>query len=345
MYKRVFRPLLFLFSPETIHHLIIFGLKVGRWVPGFTALMRGCFTLRHPSLQREVFGIKFANPVGLAAGFDKNAEVYNELSAFGFGFVEAGTVTPKAQPGNPRPRLFRLKKDGALINRMGFNNRGGEAMLKRLRRKKHRTVVGVNLGKNTDTPNAQAPADYLHSFRMLYDYGDYFVVNVSCPNVKNLCGLQNREELEKIIGGLTEFRRGQALYRPILLKISPDLDDTQIDDTIEVVRRTGIDGIVAVNTTTSRERLRTRKKTVKTLGNGGLSGAPLTGRAIEVVRYVRGKMGKDFPIIGVGGLMTVEEAAAMLDAGANLIQLYTGFIYNGPAFVRRICKQLKMEKG
>ncbi|MDR0953902.1 MAG: quinone-dependent dihydroorotate dehydrogenase, partial [Rikenellaceae bacterium] len=203
-----------------------------------------------------------------------------------------------------------------------------------------RVVVGVNLGKNTATPNDRAAADYLHSFRLLYDYGDYFVVNVSCPNVVGLCGLQDKDHLEEIIAGLTEFRRGQAVYRPILMKISPDLNHSQIDDTIEVLRKSGIDGIVAVNTTTRREGLTTKPKVVEAIGNGGLSGAPLTERAIETVRYVRQKTGADFPIIGVGGIMSVDQAQAMLDAGATLIQLYTGFIYNGPSFVRQICKRL-----
>lgn len=340
MYKHIFRPILFLLKPETIHHLIVFGLKIGRRIPGFNALLRACFTLRHPSLEREVFGLKFSNPVGLAAGFDKNAEVYNELAGFGFGSIETGTVTPKAQPGNPKPRSFRLPKDRALINRMGFNNNGSEAMLKQLRRKKRRAVIGVNLGKNTATPNLQAPADYLHSFRMLYDYADYFVVNVSCPNVKDLCGLQDKDNLEKIIGGLTEFRRGQSAYRPILMKISPDLNESQIDDTLEVLRKTGIDGIVAVNTTTGRDRLKTDPQTVARIGNGGLSGGPLTRRAIEVVRQVRQKTGEGFPIIGVGGILSADDAVAMLDAGADLIQVYTGYIYNGPAFARQICKRL-----
>jgi dihydroorotate dehydrogenase len=340
MYKHFLRPQLFLLGPESIHRVIVFGLRAGRWIPGFGALMRALFTVRHPSLRREVFGLQFANPVGLAAGFDKNAEVYNQIAAFGFGAVETGTVTPRPQPGNARPRLFRLRRDGALINRMGFNNAGSDAMFRRLQKRKKRAVVGVNLGKNTDTPNDHAPADYLHTFRMLYDYADYFTVNVSCPNVQDLCGLQDKDHLEDILGGLTEFRRGQADYRPILLKISPDLTRRQIDDTLDVLRRKGIDGIVAVNTTTSREGLVTDPAAIEAIGRGGLSGAPLTLRSREAVRYIREKTGPDFPIIGVGGVMTVDDALALLDAGANLIQLYTGFIYNGPAFARQICKRL-----
>jgi len=340
MYKHFFRPILFLISPEAIHHLIVIGLKIGRWIPGCIPALRAVFTVRHPSLEREVFGLKFSNPVGLAAGFDKNAEVYNEIAAFGFGAIETGTVTPKGQPGNPKPRLFRLPKDSALINRMGFNNKGADAMLKCLKKEKRRAVIGVNLGKNTVTPNEQAPGEYLSSFRKLYDYADYFVVNVSCPNVKNLCGLQDKDNLEKIIAGLTEFRRGQAVYRPILMKISPDLTESQIDDTIDVLRKSGIDGIVAANTTTSRDGLRTDPQTVEAIANGGMSGAPLTKRAIEVVRYVHRKTEGNFPIIGVGGIMSVDDAAAMIEAGASLVQIYTGFIYNGPGFARQICKRL-----
>ena len=340
MYKRIFRPILFLLSPETIHHIIVWVLKIGRWIPGFNLIMRACFTVRHPSLEREVFGLTFPNPVGLAAGFDKNAEVFNELAGFGFGSVEIGTVTPKGQPGNPKPRSFRLPKDQALINRMGFNNKGSEAVRKNLTRNKHRLIVGGNLGKNTVTPNEQAPADYLTTFRQLYDYVDYFVINVSCPNVKDLCGLQDKDNLQEILAGVLEFRRGQSEYRPILFKISPDLTQEQIDDTIEVMMQGGVDGIVATNTTTSRAGLESDPQKVQNIGNGGLSGKPLTTRAIEIVRYIHQKTNGSFPIIGVGGIMTVDDALAMLDAGASLIQLYTGFIYNGPGFAKQICKRL-----
>lgn len=344
MYKHLIRPLLFLLSPETIHHLVVILLKIGGYVPGFNALSRAIFTIRHPSLEREVFGLKFPNPIGLAAGFDKNAEVYRGLSSFGFGFVEIGTVTPRPQPGNPKPRLFRLPKDRALINRMGFNNKGTDQVLKNLRNRKKRIIVGGNLGKNTLTPNEQAPADYLSSFRRLYDSVDYFVVNVSCPNVQNLCGLQDKDNLSEILQGLLEFRRGQNEYRPILLKISPDLTNSQIDDTIEVMIQSGIDGMVATNTTTSREGLQTDAKTVASLGNGGLSGKPLTERSLEIVRYVYQKTEGCFPIIGVGGIMTEEDALAMLEAGACLVQVYSGFIYEGPGFARRICKRIKLQK-
>ncbi len=349
MYKHLLRPLLFKIAPETIHHLIVGMLRIIHYIPGGRLLMRACFTVRHPSLEREVFGLRFPNPIGLAAGFDKDAEVYDEIAALGFGFVEVGTITPKPQPGNPRPRLFRLPKDQALINRMGFNNHGLENAVRNLRRRnwydpyrhKPTTLLGGNLGKNTLTPNEAAPADYLRLFRRLYEYVNYFVINVSCPNVANLAHLQDKDNLHQILRGLVEFRRGQNQYRPILLKISPDLTQAQIDDMIDVMMECGIDGIVATNTTTSREGLQTSPEVIEHIGKGGLSGKPLTKRSLEIVRYIHEKTQGNFPIIGVGGIMTPDDALAMLDAGACLIQVYTGFIYNGPGFVRKICKRLK----
>lgn len=345
MYKKIIRPVLFLLSPETIHHLIVGGMKVLRWIPGATCLIAFFFRVRHPLLETEVFGLKFPNPVGLAAGFDKNAEVYNELSAFGFGFIEIGTVTPKPQSGNPRPRIFRLVKDGAIINRMGFNNKGADnASLNLSRRHCRKPIIGGNLGKNTTTPNDMAPADYLHCFRRLYEKVDYFVINVSCPNIADLCGLQDKEHLKDILKGLVDFRKGHHIYRPILLKISPDLTYSQVDDTISVLSECGIDGIVAVNTTTKRENLATDPTQIALIGNGGLSGSPLTERSIEMVRYIHQKTEGCFPIIGVGGIMTEDDALAMLEAGASLVQVYTGFIYNGPGFVRSICKKIIRKK-
>ena len=326
MYKKVIRPLLFELSPELIHRIVVVMLRVVHYVPGARQLLRTCFTVRHPSLEREVFGIKFPNPVGIAAGFDKDAEVYDELLSLGFGFTEVGTVTPKGQPGNPRPRLFRLPLDEALINRMGFNNRGMENAVRNLRHRKRRQVIGASLGKNTATPNESAPADYLKLFRSLYQYVDYFVINVSCPNVRNLTHLQDKETLKEILRGLLDFRRGQNQYRPILLKISPDLTTAQLDDVIALMQEGGIDGIVATNTTTSREGLATDSRTLADIGNGGVSGAPLTRRSLETVRYIHEKTEGRFPIIGVGGIMTEDDAVAMLDAGADLIQVYTGFI-------------------
>lgn len=343
MYK-ILRPLIFKLQPETIHHLIIGLLKIGRFVPFIKPILRGCFAIKDPSLEREVFGLKFPNPIGLAAGFDKNAEVYDMLGSMGFGFVEIGTVTPKSQPGNPKPRCFRLPKDTAIINRMGFNNMGVENAVRNLRNRNHRLIVGGNIGKNTATANEDAPADYLRLFRAMYDYVDYFTVNVSCPNVASLRNLQNKDNLIEILTILKDFRKGQADYRPILLKISPDLTNAQVDLMIEVVRECRIDGIVATNTTTSREGLETSAKTVKHIGNGGLSGKPLTERSREIVRYISQKTQGKLPIIGVGGVMTVEDAQAMLDAGASLVQIYSGFIYEGPSFPKQICKKIRTPK-
>lgn len=349
MYKQLIRPLLFQLPPETIHHLIMAAMRVLHYIPGGRLLLRMFYTTRHPSLVREVFGIRFPNPVGLAAGFDKDAEVYEEMASLGFGFVEVGTITPLAQPGNPKPRLFRLPMDHALINRMGFNNQGVASAVHRLHRRnrfyhrRHPVVLGGNLGKNTLTPNEKAPADYLRLFRSLYEYVNYFVINVSCPNVANLSCLQNKEHLKKLLEGLIDFRRGQNHYRPILLKISPDLSDEQIDEMIEVLIENGLDGIVATNTTTSRQGLLTPSDLVAEIGNGGLSGGPLTERSLEMVRYIHKKTEGRFPIIGVGGIMTEDDAVAMLEAGASLIEVYTGFIYNGPGFAKRICKRLKEE--
>lgn len=340
MYKSIIRPLLFMVSPETIHHILVAIFRILRCIPGVKWLLNKMFAVNAPELEREVFGLKFRNPVGLAAGFDKNGEIADTLRSLGFGFIEVGTITPRSQPGNPRPRLFRLEKDKALINRMGFNNMGVETMVNNLRHRNRRNILGGNLGKNTLTDNESAPIDYLKSFRVLYEYVDYFVVNVSCPNVKSLTCLQDKESLVRILNGLIEFRRGQNNYRPILLKISPDLDEEQLDSIIEVMVELSIDGIVATNTTTSREGLSTDAEAVAAIGNGGLSGAPITEKAIRTVKYIHEKTSGNFPIIGVGGIMTEEDALAMLDAGASLIQVYTGFIYNGPLFVRRICKRI-----
>lgn len=316
-------------------------LRIVCRIPGGRAILRAMFAYRDKSLEREVFGIKFPNPVGLAAGFDKNGNLTREMTALGFGFVEVGTVTPKPQPGNPKPRSFRLPKDRALVNRMGFNNGGLEKMVSNLRRRNKKIIIGANLGKNTLTPNEEAPADYLKLFRSLYEYVNYFVINVSCPNVKSLTALQNRDSVMAILEPLFDFRRGQNDYRPILLKISPDLSDAEIDEMVGIMLETPLDGIVATNTTTSRAGLATPQKTVEKIGNGGLSGAPLTARTLEVVERVHKKSEGRYPIIGVGGIMSPGDAQRMLDAGASLVQVYTGFIYNGPGFVKKICKSLR----
>lgn len=344
MYKNFIRPLLFKLQPETIHHMIVGGMKFSRLIPFSKTVMRWIMAYHSKSLEREVLGLKFPNPIGLAAGFDKNAEVYDVLGAMGFGFVEIGTVTPLAQPGNAKPRSFRLEEDQALINRMGFNNNGALNAVRNLRYRNPKLIIGGNIGKNTATANRDAAQDYLTVFRKLYDYVDYFVVNVSCPNVANLTCLQSKQSTIDILQPLKEFRKGQSDYRPILLKISPDLTNEQVDSMIEVVRQCRIDGIVATNTTTSREGLKTSPQHVAELGNGGLSGAPLTKRSLEMVRYIHSKTEGKLPIIGVGGVMTVADAKAMLKAGASLVQVYSGYIYQGPMFVRNICKALDKEQ-
>ncbi|MBR2333238.1 MAG: quinone-dependent dihydroorotate dehydrogenase [Rikenellaceae bacterium] len=341
MYKKLIRPILFLFNPETAHKFTAAMLRFFGALPLGRRIIALFCKVEHPSLEREVLGIKFPNPIGVAAGLDKDATFYRELSALGFGFIEVGAVTPRPQPGNAKPRCFRLKKDRGLINRFGFNNLGMEKMAERLSAKRKKgIVVGVNLGKNSDTPNEQAASDYLKSFRALYDSADYFVVNVSCPNVENIGKLQNKDSISEILEPMFDFRRGQNNYRPILVKVSPDLSFEQLDEIVDVLIETPLDGLVATNTTTSRDNLKTSEKRIKRIGRGGLSGAPLHTRAVEVVRYLHKKTEGNYPIIGVGGIMSVEEAQEMLDAGANLIQLYTGFIYEGPSLVKNICKRL-----
>jgi dihydroorotate dehydrogenase len=307
--------------------------------------LRLSFSIHDKCLEREVLGIKFKNPVGMAAGFDKNAEIVGELDCLGFGFVEIGSVTPLPQPGNPKPRIFRLPADKALVNRMGINNVGAKAVIKNLHRyrTKRQIVVGGNLSKNATTFNVHAPADYERCFALLYNEVDYFVVNVSCPNVTNLTQLQDRDILTQIIDRIINVRHYRDEYKPILLKISPDLNTAQLDDILDLVREKGIDGIVAVNTTVTREALHTAAKKIETIGKGGLSGAPLTATAVERVRYIYTKTEGQVPIIGVGGIMTPDDAVNMLAAGASLIQIYTGFIYNGPSFVKKILKRLKQE--
>lgn len=339
---------MFSIGPERIHGFTVRMMRMAGSIPGMKWIIGCCCRVRNPLLEREVLGMKFSNPVGVAAGFDKNAEIFDVLSSMGFGFVEVGAITPKPQIGNPKPRLFRLPKDGAVINRMGFNNRGMDNAIAGLRsRRKGRSIVGANIGKNSFTSNENAPSDYLKLFRSLYEYVDYFVVNVSCPNVKNIAQLQSKENILSILEPFFDFRRGQNHYCPVLVKISPDLSFEQLDDIIDVLIDTPLDGIVAVNTTTSRDGLHTGSEQIEKIGAGGLSGAPLKKRALEMVSYVHRKTEGRYPIIGVGGIMNEQDALDMLHAGADLIQIYTGMIYQGPMFVKRICKAIiaDMEAG
>lgn len=340
IYTKILRPLFFIAPAETIHYALIVFLKVLFRIPGFSALVTWLLKSRDQRLKKKVFGLEFANPVGLAAGFDKNAELYNELAAFGFSHIEIGTVTPKPQPGNLKPRLFRLKNDKALINRMGFNNNGLDAAVEQLKKRKTSINIGGNIGKNTGTPNSIAVDDYIKNFNGLFDYVDYFVVNVSCPNITDLRELQDQDALTFILNKLQEINSNKPKRKPILLKVSPDLNIQQLDEVIEIVRNTGIDGVVATNTTLARHNLVHDVELSKHIGSGGLSGKPLKDQSTEVIRYLAMKSNKAFPIIGVGGIFSADDAIEKLDAGADLIQIYTGFIYQGPLLVKRINQKL-----
>lgn len=342
MYKSLIRPLLFLFSPEQAHRLVFFWLKLFFLVPGVRALLRSWYSYPGKNAGRKVFGLNFRNPVGLAAGFDKDARLFGDLEVFGFGFIEVGTVTPLPQPGNEKPRMFRLPKDEALINRMGFNNEGVKAMAERLKDRPQGLIVGGNIGKNKNTPNERAAEDYKICFKELFPYVDYFVVNVSSPNTPGLRALQEKEPLLRILNALMELNTsdGSRNPKPILLKIAPDLTNEQLDDIIDITKRSGIHGLVATNTTISREGLRTDKKEVEAMGPGGLSGKPLRQRSTEVIRYLCKALEPGFPVIASGGIHTAEDAREKMEAGAVLVQVYTGFIYEGPAIVKRICRGL-----
>ena len=335
MYKSIIRPLLFLFDPEKVHQFTFRWLKFVNKIPFVPALLRVRYRLKDKCLEREVFGIKFLNPVGLAAGLDKNAELFSELSSLGFGFIEIGTVTPKPQPGNPPKRLFRLVEDEGIINRMGFNNEGVEAIVARLKKNKN-VIIGGNIGKNKWTENDKAHEDYLYCFEYLAPYVDYFVVNVSSPNTPNLRSLQEKEPLQKLLTLLQEANGKLPKSKPILLKIAPDLTDEQLMDIIDIVEQTRIAGVIATNTTITREGLTSEKK----VEIGGLSGRPLTQRSTEVIRFLAEKSQHRFPIIGVGGIHTPEDALEKLRAGASLVQIFTGFIYEGPSLIKRINKAI-----
>ncbi|NOT74317.1 MAG: quinone-dependent dihydroorotate dehydrogenase [Cyclobacteriaceae bacterium] len=337
MYKFLLRPILFLFNPEGIHHFTFGMLRI---FSPIVKLVRSAFVLEHPSLEREVLGLKFKNPVGLAAGFDKNALLIDELACFGFGFIEIGTLTPKAQPGNPKPRLFRLPKDHGLINRMGFNNDGVDAAVQRLKKKKSDVLVGGNIGKNKITPNEQAFEDYKICFEALYPHVDYFVVNVSSPNTPGLRDLQEKEPLKKLLLEVRALNLAKQKPRPVFLKIAPDLTQGQLDDVIQILKETDTKGVIATNTTISREDLISNKSELDVIGAGGLSGKPLRERATEVIKYLREGLGKEFAIIGVGGIMDSADAIEKIKAGADLVQVYTGFIYEGPALAKRINREV-----
>ena len=343
MYKSLIRPLLFRFDPEKIHYFTFSTIRFLNSIPGMPSILKSMFEVNDPRLEREVFGLKFKNPVGLAAGLDKDAKLYKELGNLGFGFIEIGTLTPKPQDGNPKKRLFRLREDGGLINRMGFNNGGVAEAVERLKKNpkgKGHVLIGGNIGKNKVTPNEDAVSDYEICFDALYDYVDYFVVNVSSPNTPNLRELQDKEPLTQLLQTLQDKNQAKPVQKPILLKIAPDLTDSQLLDIIDIVQTTKIAGVIATNTTISREGLQSENKKE----TGGLSGKPLTKRSTEVIRFLSEKSNKAFPIIGVGGIHTAEDAIEKLEAGASLIQLYTGFIYEGPGLIKAINRKLLSKK-
>lgn len=331
MYRLLIRPILFQFDPEKVHHFTFSLIRFLHKIPLVGSLINSYYEVKSPNLEREVFGLKFKNPVGLAAGFDKDAKLYQELSNFGFGFIEIGTLTPKPQDGNPKKRLFRLQEDSAIINRMGFNNGGVEEAIIRLKKNKG-VLIGGNIGKNKVTPNEEAVNDYVICFDALFDYVDYFVVNVSSPNTPNLRELQEKEPLKTLLNTLQVRNLEKQKAKPILLKIAPDLTNEQLLDIIEIVNETKIAGVIATNTTISREGLVANNKSEM----GGLSGKPLTNRSTEVIRFLSEKSNKSFPIIGVGGIHTAADALEKLEAGASLVQLYTGFIYEGPKLIKAI---------
>ena len=339
---RLIKPIFFQFDPEKVHYFVVKRLKwFHEHFPLGKTILRSSFDIHIKGLEREVFGIKFRNPVGLAAGFDKNGEYIEALSDLGFGFIEVGTVTPLPQPGNDLPRMFRLPEDEALINRMGFNNKGVDTLAERLRvlkAKDKNIVIGGNIGKNKNTPNEDAVSDYVKCFDRLFDVVDYFVVNVSSPNTPGLRALQEKEPLMLLLKTLQDRNQKNGISRPILLKIAPDLTNEQLDDIVEIVKETGIAGVIATNTTIDRSGLYTPAELANE--TGGLSGKPLTQRSTEVIRYLSEKSGKAFPIIGVGGIHSPQDAKDKLEAGASLVQVYTGFIYEGPGIIKRICKEL-----
>ena len=342
MYKHLLKPFLFLFQPEKAHHLTLSLLRIALVIPVISQIVKAGFRYESPKLEKNLFGLHFKNPVGLAAGFDKDGKYYQLMNMLGFGFIELGTVTPQPQKGNPQPRLFRLPQDEALINRMGFNNDGVEALVERLKRggKPEGLIIGGNIGKNKWTPNEEAAQDYFICFEALFPYVDYFVVNVSSPNTPNLRALQEKEPLSRLLNGLQKLNKQKDAPKPIFLKIAPDLTDGQLDDILDIVKDTQITGVIATNTTISRANLATPDAQVEQIGAGGLSGKPVTNRSTEVIRYLYEKSGKQLTIIGVGGIASPEDAIEKLNAGAVLVQVYSGMVYEGPKLVKNIKRAL-----
>ncbi|SDZ72640.1 quinone-dependent dihydroorotate dehydrogenase [Bizionia paragorgiae] len=340
MYKVLLRPLFFLFDPEKIHHFTFSLIKSSSKIPGVPALFRSLYCIEDKKLEREVFGLTFKNPVGLAAGFDKNAVLFNELANFGFGFIEIGTVTPKGQVGNPKKRLFRLQSDKGIINRMGFNNEGLESAISQLKKNKGKLVIGGNIGKNTATLPENYTQDYVDCFKALHPYVDYFVLNVSCPNVGSHAKLNDRDYLEELIGAVQQINKSFPTQKPIVLKIAPDLNTVQLDEIIELVLTTKLDGVIASNTSVDRSGLKTPVEKLEAIGNGGVSGQPIKEKSTQVIKYLADKSNKAFPIIGVGGVHSAKDALDKIDAGADLIQIYTGFIYEGPSLIKKINKAI-----
>lgn len=340
MYKLLIRPILFLFDPEKVHYFTFSLIRILCKIPYVASVFRSLYQVKNKKLERKLFGLTFINPVGLAAGFDKNAVLYNELANFGFGFIEIGTVTPKGQLGNPKKRLFRLKEDQGIINRMGFNNDGVEEAIKNLKKNKHKVIIGGNIGKNTETKLEDYTQDYLEVFKELHPFVDYFVLNVSCPNVGSHAKLSDKDYLLELI---TECQNQNNLFKikkPILLKIAPDLNNSQLDEIIELVAETKIDGVIASNTSTTRDNLNVSKERLQEIGNGGVSGQPIKDQSTQVIKYLADTSNKSFPIIGVGGVHSAEDALEKLNAGADLVQVYTGFIYEGPGLIKKINKAL-----
>ncbi|WP_422091181.1 quinone-dependent dihydroorotate dehydrogenase [Tenacibaculum ovolyticum] len=340
MYKLIIRPIFFLFDPEKIHHFTFSLVKFLSKIPFVSAIFRSLYQVNDKRLERNLFGLTFKNPVGLAAGFDKNAVLYNELADFGFGFVEIGTVTPKAQVGNPKKRLFRLKDDQGIINRMGFNNEGLETAITQLKKNKGKIIIGGNIGKNTNIAPENYTADYLECFKGLHPYVDYFVLNVSCPNVGSHAKLDDVDYLKELITAVKEANDKEVNKKPILLKIAPDLNNQQLDEIIELVIETKIAGVIASNTSVHRDNLKASEERLKEIGNGGVSGQPVKEKSTKTIKYLADNSNKAFPIIGVGGIHSEKDALEKIAAGADLVQIYTGFIYEGPSLVKRINKAI-----